>query len=197
MLVYFMAGGLLQNSLGLLGIFLNQILFVGLPVALLSHAHGKDLLDWPTWRWPGLGPLLAAFLLTLALSWGVDRCIAWQDQHFPPPIFLEEFFKELTAIRSWKEGAAKTLVLALTPALCEEIFFRGLLLPAWSRKFGWLLGNLFASLAFALAHGNLLYFHFYLLLGFFMGALMKWKNSLWLPILAHFANNGWTLWMGN
>lgn len=197
MLVYFMAGTFFQTSFGLLGIFLNQILWIGLPVALVAYAKNADLLDWPTWRWPGFAALLFTFIFIFGLSFIIDQLIALQDQYFPPPLFLEEFFKELTAIRSPQEGAVKLIALALTPAFCEEIFFRGLLLPSWAQKFGWLWGNIFTSLAFALAHGNLLYFHFYFILGFFMGALFKWKNSLWLPIFAHFTNNAWTLFQGN
>ncbi len=197
MLVYFFAGSFFQVSLGLLGIFLNQILLIGLPVALLAYVKDCDLLDWPCWSWPGIFPLFITLLSILALTFGIDQLIALQDKYFPPPLFIEEFFKELTAVRSTPEGIAKVIALAITPAFCEEIFFRGLLLPSWSKKFGWLLGNIFTSLAFALAHGNLLYFHFYFILGFFMGVLMKWKNSLWLPILAHFTNNAWALFLGH
>lgn len=197
MLLYFFAGSFFQANFGLLGIFLNQILLIGLPVVLVSYAQDCDLLDWPSWQKPGILPLVFTVIFTLTLSFGIDQLIALQDKYIPPPLFLEEFFKELTAIRSTPEGIVKVIALAITPAFCEEIFFRGLLLPSWTKKFGWPLGNILTSLAFALAHGNLLYFHFYFILGFFMGALMKWKNSLWLPILGHFTNNAWTLFLGN
>jgi len=197
MLVYFAAGAYLQASLGLLGIFLNQILLIGAPLALFSRAMGLDLLRWPAWRWPGWRELLASLAMIAALSYLIDQAIALQDKHFPPPAYLEAFFEELTAIHSWKEGVVKTIALALAPAFCEEMFFRGLLLPSWSRKFGWVAGNAFASLAFALAHGNLFYFHYYFILGFFLGWLFQWRGSLWLPILAHFANNAWTLLSSN
>ncbi len=196
MLVYFIAGAFIQNSLGLLGIFLNQILLVGTPVALVSYAKGVDLFEWPSWKNPGLKEIFITLLGIFILSFTIDQLIAIQDKHFPPPPQIEMFFEELTAIHSWKEGAVKVLVLAITPSLCEEIFFRGLLLPSWSKKFGWIFGNVFTSLAFAIAHGNLLYFHFYFILGFYLGWLFKWRNSLWLPILAHFGNNVWTLFAG-
>ncbi len=197
MLIYFIAGAFIQTSLGLLGIFLNQILLVGTPVALVSYMKGVDLLHWPAWKNPGLKAILISLLGICVLSLAIDQLILLQDKYFPPPPQIEMFFEELTAIRSWKEGIVKVIALAITPALCEEIFFRGLLLPSWSKKFGWVLGNVFTSLAFAIAHGNLLYFHFYFILGFYLGWLLRWKNSLWLPIIAHFANNAWTLLMGN
>lgn len=193
MLVYFFAGAFIQNSLGLLGIFLNQILMIGAPVALVSYAQGVDLFDWPSWKLPAWKDALLALLGIFILSLVIDKLIEIQDQYFPPPDYITAFYEQLITIHSWPEGVAKVLVLTITPAVCEEIFFRGLLLPSGSFKFGKVWGNVFVSLAFALAHGNILYFHFYFILGLYLGLVFNWKNSLWLPILAHFANNAWTL----
>ncbi len=197
MLVYFVAGAFIQASLGLLGIFLNQILFVGLPVIIFSQAQGLAIFDWPSWKTPHWKEILLSLLGIIVLSLLIDRLIEIQDKHFPPPPYLREFFEELTRIKNWKEGIVKTIALALTPAFCEEIFFRGFLLPSWAQKFGKVWGNIFTSLAFAIAHGNLLYFHYYFILGIYLGWLYQKRNCLWLPILAHFANNARTLFSPN
>ncbi len=197
MLVYFLAGAFLQNSLGLLGIFLNQILLVGTPVALVSYGQGIDLLNWPSWKKPTGKETVFTFIGIFILSLGIDLLISLQDKYFPPPSSLEAFYEQLSSFHSWPEGIAKIFVLALTPAFCEEILFRGVLLPSGSEKFGRGWGNVFTSLAFAIAHGNLLYFHFYFILGIYLGWLFQKRNCLWLPVFAHFGNNLWTLLMGN
>ena len=75
MLVYFIAGVFIQTSLGLLGIFLNQILLVGLPVALVSYAKGIDLFHWPLWKWPGFKAVFFYF------AWNFDFIFWHRSTH--------------------------------------------------------------------------------------------------------------------
>jgi len=80
-------------------------------------------------------------------------------------------------------------LIALIPALGEELFFRGALqkiLTDWRGKTIaiWLSAILFSAI----------HFQFYgfiprMLLGAFFGYLLIGSNSLWLPVTAHFINN--------
>jgi CAAX protease family protein len=195
LLLYLIAGLFLQNALGLLGIFLNQILFLFLPTVWLSHAWGISLDEWPAWKRPGLRKLLLVAALTVALSFAIDQLVSFQERFWPSSPDLDRFYNQLVAIQSKTEGLLKLLILAVTPAFAEEIFFRGLLQPSWTARFGKKLGVVFTSLAFALAHGNPQHFHFYFLLGLFLGGIYEWQGSLWLPILAHFVNNSCALFL--
>ncbi|MGB3619551.1 MAG: CPBP family intramembrane glutamic endopeptidase [Catalinimonas sp.] len=87
------------------------------------------------------------------------------------------------------------VVIAVVPALGEELLFRGLLQPQLARRVGphvsiWLVALIFSA------------FHFQpyglvprTLLGALFGYLYYWSGNLWAPITAHFANNAFTLLM--
>lgn len=83
------------------------------------------------------------------------------------------------------------LIVAFWAALCEELFFRGLLLTLihkWSgRKHVavWL-----SAIAFSAIHGQFFGFFPRMLLGALFGYFFIWTGSLILPILIHALNNG-------
>ncbi|MDC0249633.1 CPBP family intramembrane metalloprotease [Flavobacteriales bacterium] len=82
------------------------------------------------------------------------------------------------------------LVIAVVPAIGEELLFRGYL----QQKIGnWLSNQKIAILITAFIF-SIIHFHFQgiiprFVLGVLLGYLFYWSNSLWLPILAHFVNN--------
>jgi membrane protease YdiL (CAAX protease family) len=193
LLVYLVAGLFLQASLGLGGIFINQVFFLALPTALISEAKGLGLEEWPAWKVPHLREIIATILIMLLLSVLVSQLVSLQNAFWPLPEKVEIFYQKLITIKSWPDGLVRVFVLAMTPAVCEEILFRGLIQPSWVAKFGKGWGMVLTNLAFAFAHGNLWHFHFYFILGFSLSYLMEWRGCLWLPILGHFINNLWTL----
>lgn len=80
--------------------------------------------------------------------------------------------------------------IAIIPAVCEEIAFRGVLQPL-------LIGatrNIHIGIWLSAAIFSFFHFQFYgflprLLLGAMLGYLFVWSGGLWVSILAHFANN--------
>lgn len=121
---------------------------------------------------------------------------AFQEVLWPFPESFKNRYHSLLQIRSVAEGIAKMGILAATPAFLEEIFFREILQNSWVAHFGKKGGLVLTALFFALAHGHFLLIHFYFILGLYFGYLKEWKGSLWLPIIAHFLNNMWTLGNG-
>lgn len=81
-------------------------------------------------------------------------------------------------------------ILAIIPAIAEEVFFRGVLqrLFILILKRPW-LGIIFTSIIFSALHGQFLGFFPRLVLGVVLGALYWYSGSLWPGILAHFINN--------
>lgn len=85
---------------------------------------------------------------------------------------------------------ANLLVMALIPAVGEELLFRGVLQKLFYQWNGrlhlsvWLTAFLFSAM-----HFQFLGFVPRLLLGALLGYLFVWSGSVWLPIIAHFANN--------
>lgn len=83
-------------------------------------------------------------------------------------------------------------MIALLPAIGEELIFRGIVqqtLVGWFKdKPVWAI--LITALLFSAMHFQFFSFLPRLLLGLILGYLFFWSGSLWLPVIAHFINNG-------
>lgn len=82
------------------------------------------------------------------------------------------------------------LLLALVPALGEEILFRGIIqrhLSQWWRKT--FLAVIVTAFLFSTVHLQFYGFLPRLILGFILGYAMEHGKSLWMPIVLHFINN--------
>jgi uncharacterized protein len=83
------------------------------------------------------------------------------------------------------------LMIALLPAIGEELLFRGLL----QKLFGQWFRNIHVAIFFTAFIFGLVHMQFYgiiprMFLGVIFGYLFYWTGSLWVPVFAHFINNG-------
>lgn len=82
------------------------------------------------------------------------------------------------------------IIIAVIPAFCEELLFRGVLQQLLSRIFKSAhLGIWFTAIIFSTIHLQFFGFVPRLILGLSFGYLFYWTRSLWSSILAHFINN--------
>lgn len=82
-------------------------------------------------------------------------------------------------------------VMAILPALCEEVLFRGALQPVFKKMTGNVhLGVFLTALSFALVHLQFYTFLAILALGLILGYIKEWSRSLWPGIIVHLINNG-------
>lgn len=79
-------------------------------------------------------------------------------------------------------------VVAVLPALLEEMVFRGYVLRVL-RPYGDLLAVAVSAALFAIMHGNVAQIPFALVVGLSLGWLYVKTDNIWLPIAVHFANN--------
>ena len=98
---------------------------------------------------------------------------------------IAELFEKILAPTFTNLKIIDVVFLSLTAGFCEEIFFRGLLLPK--------IGIIFSSVAFGLLHMPGKKYWIYTVWATLSGALFGWlfllSKSLWLPITAHAVNN--------
>lgn len=82
------------------------------------------------------------------------------------------------------------LMVAILPAIGEELFFRGSLQPLVSRLVKSNFWGIFITSAlFSAIHFQFQGFIPRFLLGMIFGYLFVWSRSIWVPIVVHFANN--------
>jgi membrane protease YdiL (CAAX protease family) len=101
---------------------------------------------------------------------------------------LTEAFMQMPTVGSF---LFNMLMIAVLPAIGEEFMFRGLiqrLLKEW-------LGNIHVAILIAALLFSAMHMQFYgflprLMLGIVFGYLFYWTGSLWIPIFAHFIQNG-------
>ena len=109
---------------------------------------------------------------------------------------LAELTKFLVNFQSPADFAIGLAVIAGLAALGEELFFRGVLQNLFERYIGNHHVAIWASAAiFSFIHFQFFGFFPRLLLGAFFGYLYVWNRNIWIPIIAHFFNNGWALTM--
>ena len=81
------------------------------------------------------------------------------------------------------------LVIALLPAICEELVYRGMLYGGYRRRSIW-MGALMSGLIFGLMHGNLNQMMYALLMGFVFALIDEITESTVSSMIMHFLVNG-------
>lgn len=112
---------------------------------------------------------------------------AWMRQTEEAAEIMTTYFLE---VDNWQGLLFNIFMIAIIPALGEELIFRGIvlrLLGEWTHKLHlavWISAFLFSAM-------HLQFFGFLprLLLGVLLGYMFVWSGKLWIPILAHFFNN--------
>ncbi len=102
---------------------------------------------------------------------------------------LGELTAFLTTFGSGNEFVLALIVIAILPAIGEEIVFRGLIQNELRRAANVHVAIWFAAMLFSAIHFQFFGFVPRLLLGALFGYLYYWSGNLVLAIIAHFINN--------
>lgn len=103
----------------------------------------------------------------------------------------EEALKGLLHMDNVAELLANITIVALLPALGEELVFRGVVQQQLMRRISnpW-LAILIASAIFSAAHFQFDGFLPRMMLGYLLGWLYWQTRNFWVPVVGHFFNNG-------
>lgn len=164
------------------------IFIAGIPLWLGIRFQKEGRLFFP-FRKPTGKALLFTFLMTFALGIVIDMLIFWSEKILPPPPEIKVMLDRLMFVQSAPQGLWRWFLICLTPAFCEEVFFRGWFQNTLNRHWGKKTSLILTSVSFALIHGIPWYWHLYLILGFYLTWLGFAGRTLWLPIFAHLVNN--------
>ncbi len=131
---------------------------------------------------------LALFAVSLGTLYAVYLPLSYTHPSFVQWWFIEGPFNEVWFSGSWYDPAnmLNALLIVLLAPLVEEVLFRGLLLPAWSGRWGMRPAVVFSSLIFAVLHVEIIG-------GFIFGvvtalAYLRTRRLL-VPLVIHVANN--------
>jgi membrane protease YdiL (CAAX protease family) len=104
---------------------------------------------------------------------------------------LERVTQLLTTMDNFGEFVLAMTVVAILPAIGEELLFRGLI----QNKLQLIVRNSHLAIWITAILFSAIHFQFYgfvprMVLGALFGYLYVWSGNLWIPIVGHFINNG-------
>lgn len=175
-----------------LGILTNEVVAVlGVPLILIASLKFsvKRLLPFRS-----ISPfaIIALLLLTLGADIVLDYITYASELFLPLPAEIREQLDKIMYAPSAQVFVLKLFVLCVVPAVCEEIFFRGFFQTSIAARWGSWWAIFITAIVFAAMHGNIYYFHLYILLGLLFGWAYYVTGTLWASIACHVFNNCWT-----
>ncbi len=111
----------------------------------------------------------------------------WEDEY-------NQQAAALGTVRSGGEYIIALFMLALLPAIAEEMLFRGCLQKVMiNLTKNVFIGIFISSILFSLMHGSWYGFLFRLFLGGLLGYIYYYSKNIWLNIAMHFLNNAFVV----
>ncbi len=182
-----------------LATMISQFLFLLVPTVLLAKRQHGSLSDVFRWRIPSFGESFLAVVGMIALMQVAEFYLYFQGM-IPMP---EQLLPYIEALKNAIDAAFKVLIVAdsvpelifvmmvaaLTPAICEELMFRGLIQRNFSLSHGPVKGFILTGTIFGLYHMNPFWLVPLIGLGIYFSFIQYRSQTLILPIIAHFINN--------
>ena len=102
---------------------------------------------------------------------------------------VESAYGNLLEAHSFFEGSFIVIVVAVVPAVCEEVFFRGFVQKSFEQRMKPYLAIFITALFFGLYHFNPYGLISLIALGAYFGYAAYKSNSIFVSITLHFINN--------
>lgn len=190
LMLLFYAGSYIQQRLGVAGVMLTQWVLILAPTLLLLWYTRVDLRETLNLRVPRPAAFLGTVVMAGAWVVLVVQLSYWQGKLLPAPKALEE---EMQRLAQAGEGpwalAGRIAAIALSPAICEEILFRGAILsglrprlPAWAVI-------LLVGLLFGVLHITIYRVPVTALSGMVLAYMVLRSGSIYTSMVAHFILN--------
>ena len=181
----------------ILGNSVGQVLGLALPALLFARLHTTRLGAYLRLRRPDSTQLLLT-LVGLAALIPVVQWLGAINQEVPLPEALEAMeASQMHVIEQVLEGDLGLWfslgMLAVVPAVCEEVLFRGYAQRQFERGTGVVVGIVLSGAIFGLYHLRFTQLLPLTVLGLYI-AYITWRTgSLWPAIAVHFANNAFSV----
>lgn len=179
---------------------MTQLVGFAMPVLLFFLLFGGTSIHNLMLTRGGIVVLLAPLIITTAaplidFSAFINSLLipenSWLEKMFKP---TEELAERMTRMflepSSGVPAAVAFLSIAVIPAICEELVFRGVIMPLLAKS----TRNIHAAIWITALLFSLIHVQFYgflprMIMGALLGYLVIWSGSTWSSVIAHFVNN--------
>lgn len=189
LLIY--VGSYVQIKFGMTGIALTQIMIIGLPL-LFAYYIKSDFKKVFSLKLPKIRHLIGAASLWIGTYLIVFIATNIILYYFPQNQEIVEGLNDALFI---KDSLFLNLVLiALMPAICEELFFRGFILTSFKHNKKSYKGAIIASgILFGMMHMDFIRIIPTSILGMAFAYAVCKTNSIGVSMFMHFLNNGFAV----
>lgn len=172
-----------------ISLVVSQYMFMLVPTWwLVKHWHAQDVREYVRLRFnSGIEIILASFATLAIIPTGIyigNEFMRW----FKFPEIFYEFYNELFTAHSFPEFLWLVFLIAITPAICEEILFRGYVQRTFERTIG-AKSVILVGVVFGLFHMQPLSLITLSILGIVFGFFYYRSKSLMPAMAGHFTNN--------
>ncbi len=181
----------------------SQFMFILAPTIFFARLQTPDLKNIFKIRLPALHLLILTILGILLIQPFLQGYIYFQDyclDHLP---VLQNMIKQMKDLFDMMESAEIKIITAysnleyaivvfvicITPAICEELLFRGFVLSNLKRVSKATAAIILSSFLFSVYHFQPFNIIPLAMLGGFLGFIVYYSNSIFLGMLGHFLNN--------
>ena len=175
------------------GLLITEYLIILLPSLLFIKAKGRSIKKTLRLNKIGLRQIILVIGITILT--------------YPIAVFFFSFL--LTIINLFREITPSSVpmphdglqylisffIIAVSPGICEEVLFRGVMLDSYS-KTGYKKSIIITALLFGMFHFNILNFIGPTILGIVFGIMVYKTNSIYSSMIGHTVNNGIALTLG-
>ncbi|NLY45090.1 MAG: CPBP family intramembrane metalloprotease [Tissierella sp.] len=186
-------GGFVQTRELFSGLLITEYILILVPCLLFLKIKRVPIKETLRLNKIGLKQIILAIVITIFT--------------YPLAVFLQAIF--IGILNIFKDMMPTTVpmpndeiqylisffIIAITPGICEEIMFRGVIMDAYSRL-GYRKSIIISALLFGIFHFNLMNFVGPTILGVVFGIMVYKTNSIYSSIIAHTTNNGIALTIG-
>lgn len=188
-----------------IGNTLGQVFFLGLLTWFVSRLHTSSF-ERPSFfrfRWRSNTLYISALTVVLVLVMQpAVWFLSWLNALLPTPEFFEAMqTSQMEMIESFLKGDHVIWLtlfhVALVPAVCEEVLFRGYVLRAFQKSWGVWTAIIVSGLLFGMYHLQLTNLLPLAAIGVLLAFLTWISGSIVPAMVAHFVNNGSSVILGS
>jgi|GEM_PF-154329 len=186
MIVYLYLGSVLELKYGTWGVFGIQMIILLIPLLFAIYTK-RDLKRTYSVKAPRPYAMLAALVLmigTIVLGIVLTSIVS---AIFPQSAetVSTELYSMLLGDNIWET----IFIVALAPAICEEMMFRGFVLSAFKSKYKAATSILLVAVIFGVYHMSIVRFFTTALLGASLAYMVHRTGSIFISMTMHFMNN--------